>query len=533
MSKPAGFFVRESTGLTKQISGLEALAMALSGMGLLYVFNVIAFVPAFYPDANPLMQPFIGLLLVLPFAFMYTLLAIGIPRTGGDYIWTSRILNPWIGFVSNFTITMLSLSFIGSVGPWIPQWSLGEMFYDLGVLLHKQSYFTIANNLQAPFTIFWVTALFTILAGVIVLISTKIATAIVKYWTILAIVIGIIFIATVLSAGRTTFIRNFNAFSGSNYNEVIAEGQALGAYNGVPPAFSFSSFYAGALGLLAYLAWFYPAYFAGEVRQNKTTQILAQIGGVVIFAIFTEVMVAVEYYGEGPAFANAMAALWINGSPKYPYINIPLASGLSMYWTQNPVLVAIFNISFGITVFVMSVSILFSMSRNIFAWSFDRILPSFFASLNSKTRTPANAIAIMTIVGLIYLYLAVFNYGSLAEVFSYGTAGIFIAFLFVSFAAMIFPYVKRDIFEKTDSLVKKRIGSIPLITIIGVICVIISLVTVYSIVLPAIGGSFFYVFFTGIIPTFIIALIIYGIAFVVRKKQNIDLNVVFKEIPPE
>jgi hypothetical protein len=98
---------------------------------------------------------------------------------------------------------------------------------------------------------------------------------------------------------------------------------------------------------------------------------------------------------------------------------------------------------------------------------------------------------------------------------------------------MIFPYVKRDIFEKTDSLVKKRIGSIPLITIIGVICVIISLVTVYSIVLPAIGGSFFYVFFTGIIPTFIIALIIYGIAFVVRKKQNIDLNVVFKEIPPE
>jgi hypothetical protein len=139
----------------------------------------------------------------------------------------------------------------------------------------------------------------------------------------------------------------------------------------------------------------------------------------------------------------------------------------------------------------------------------------------------------MTIVGLIYLYLAVFNYGSLAEVFSYGTAGIFIAFLFVSFAAMIFPYVKRDIFEKTDSLVKKRIGSIPLITIIGVICVIISLVTVYSIVLPAIGGSFFYVFFTGIIPTFIIALIIYGIAFVVRKKQNIDLNVVFKEIPPE
>ena len=53
MAKSPATFVRQATGLTKQISGLQALGMALSGMGLLYVFNATVFTPAFYPDANP------------------------------------------------------------------------------------------------------------------------------------------------------------------------------------------------------------------------------------------------------------------------------------------------------------------------------------------------------------------------------------------------------------------------------------------------------------------------------------------------
>ena len=102
--------------------------------------------------------------------------------------------------------------------------------------------------------------------------STRLAANVVKYWAFISIIIGVIFIATVLSAGGTTFANNFNAYSGSNmtYNQVISVGQQqFGAYNGVPPVFSTSTLYAAALGLLGFLGFNSSAYFAGEVKQNR------------------------------------------------------------------------------------------------------------------------------------------------------------------------------------------------------------------------------------------------------------------------
>ena len=149
MAKSPATFVREATGLTKQISGIEALGMALSGMGLLYVFNASVFTPAFYPDANPLVGPLIGLLLILPVAGMYALFSIAMPRTGGDYVWTSRVLNSGTGFVINFSLTLLALSVIG-VGSSValPVVLRARCSTTLGVLQNNQSYLNLATTLS-------------------------------------------------------------------------------------------------------------------------------------------------------------------------------------------------------------------------------------------------------------------------------------------------------------------------------------------------------------------------------------------------
>lgn len=540
MAKSPATFVREATGLTKQISGLEALGMALSGMGLLYVFNAVVFTPAFYPDANPLVGPLIGLLLILPVAGMYALLSIAMPRTGGDYVWTSRVLNSGLGFVVNFSLTLLALSVIGAVSPWLSQWSFVPMFYDLGILLNNSTYTNWASYLNGSVPTFWIAAIAIVGSGAIVASSTKLSGAIVKYWTILAIIIGIIFIAVVLSAGNSTFISNFNAVypsvnGTSAYNAVIAAGQAsYGSYNGVPPVFTTTTLAAGALGLLGYLGFYYPAYFAGEVKQNRRSQILAQVIGSVIFMIVVTAIFAVEYFGEGPAFVNAIAGLWLIGSSSNPYYTIPLASGLSMFWTHNAALVALFNLAFAATIIVMFVSELFVLSRNIFAWSFDRILPSAFASVNSRTRTPLNAIILMVIASLIYLYISIFNTSYLSVLFSYGTAGTFLAFIFVAVAAIVYPYRRKQMFDSADDLAKKKVGGLPFITILGVLSLIISVYVVYALVEPAIGGpTFGSVLEDGLIPTFVLGIVIYIVAFAARRGQHIDLSLIAKEIPPE
>src|SRR5579871_5462119 len=147
--KPAGtLFARDATGLVRQISGLDALGMVVTQMGLLYVFNVVAFTPGFYPTANPLAVPLVGVLLVLPIVGMYILFSIAMPRSGGDYVWTSRTFTPGIGFTTNFALTLIVVSVVASVAPWIGDWSMAQMFYDFGILQHNASYIALANYLQ-------------------------------------------------------------------------------------------------------------------------------------------------------------------------------------------------------------------------------------------------------------------------------------------------------------------------------------------------------------------------------------------------
>lgn len=535
MTRPSKVFAREATGLVRQLSAFDALGMSLSAMGLLFAFNVIVFSPAFYPDANPIAIALFGLLLSLPSVGVYTLMSIAMPRTGGDYVWVSRITHPSAGFSINLALTLIPLAFVGIGTPTAVQWATAEMFYDLGKIYNNQNYISIATYLQGSDPTFWIAIVLIFVAAAIVMANVKLATAIVRYFSILAFIIAVVFVATVLAAGNSTFIANFNALSGANYNDVITAGQTAGAYNGAPSMFSFSSLYAGAAtGALAYLGFYYPVYFAGEVKQVRRTQIIAQVGGIIIFAIFTSIIVAVEYFGEGPSFANAMAALWASGSSSFPYISIPLASGMSMFWTQNPFLVVLFNLSYAGTIEIFNIVVFFTLARNLFAWSFDRITPTAFASLNDRTHTPVNATIPMVLVSIVYTYVAVYQYGILASYFSYGTAGLVIGIALVALAAMVYPFRRRDIFETTDPISKKKIMGVPLITIFGALTIISSVIIVYAIILPVIGGIEFVTILTqGIIPTFVIGIVLYAIAWAVRKRQGLDLGLIQREIPPE
>ena len=59
------------------------------------------------------------------------------PRSGGDYVWVSRSLSPVLGFLANFYITLIILSFSGITTGWGFQYGLAPMF---------QSFYQITSN---------------------------------------------------------------------------------------------------------------------------------------------------------------------------------------------------------------------------------------------------------------------------------------------------------------------------------------------------------------------------------------------------
>jgi amino acid transporter len=139
------------------------------------------------------------------------------------------------------------------------------------------------------------------------------------------------------------------------------------------------------------------------------------------------------------------------------------------------------------------------------------------------------------VASLIYLYISVFNANYLSVLFSYGTAGTFLAFIFVSVAAIVYPYRRKDLFESaSDEGAKKKLGGLPLMTILGILSFIISVYVVYALVSPSIGGATFgSVLEEGIIPTFVLGIVVFVIAYVVRRSQGVNLNLITREIPPE
>ena len=121
----------------------------------------------------------------------------------------------------------------------------------------------------------------------------------------------------------------------------------------------------------------------------------------------------------------------------------------------------------------------------------------------------------MMVASLAYLYISIFNTTYLSVLFSYGTAGTFLAFIFVAVAAIIYPYRRKDLFDSaSDEVAKKKFAGIPLITILGVLSLIVSAYVVYALLAPAIGGpTGGSVLEEGVIPTFVLGIVLYVIAY--------------------
>src|SRR5438876_840205 len=106
-------FAREATGLTRNISGKDAVMLTVSTMGLGYVFFYMYFGPGLYPGVNLLYADLIAIPISLLTSGVYYLLSVAMPRTGGDYVYNSRILHPALAFMSNFWYVIIITTFFG------------------------------------------------------------------------------------------------------------------------------------------------------------------------------------------------------------------------------------------------------------------------------------------------------------------------------------------------------------------------------------------------------------------------------------
>jgi amino acid transporter len=280
-----------------------------------------------------------------------------------------------------------------------------------------------------------------------------------------------------------------------------------------------------------FIGFTYSAYIGGEVKEPQRVQSRAILSAL-FFGYFMYMIILFLYYRVvGQEFNNAAAFLEYE-TDQSP---IPVAGVLNFFaglLTDSSILNVIMGASFFLWHFLLLFVMFTICVRNIFAWSFDQIMPTGLTQVTSRTRAPWTATIVVAAVAAILLWASIFT-PLFDYIFNY-IAIFSVAFWITSFAAILLPYRKRTMFEGAPESARRMVGPIPLLTIAGVVNLILFSIILYSsFTLPAFAGPVGGWAFAFLFGIYISGLVIYFVSAAIRKRQGTDFNLLYGEIPPE
>jgi APA family basic amino acid/polyamine antiporter len=174
----------------------------------------------------------------------------------------------------------------------------------------------------------------------------------------------------------------------------------------------------------------------------------------------------------------------------------------------------------------------FYCSRIVFAWSFDRLIPEAVCWIHPKLHSPIISIIIIAIIAEIGVIDA-----ARGSVMGAQLNFVFFAVctMFVPVTAItLFPFLKPDLFENSSAFVRRKIGKVPVVTIVGSITLLYMIwMVVASFLFPAVGGGINAVKIGVLIGLVVSGLIVFYVARWYRmKNEGIDIGWTFQSVPP-
>jgi amino acid transporter len=274
-------------------------------------------------------------------------------------------------------------------------------------------------------------------------------------------------------------------------------------------------------------------YLSGELKSaaDRRRQLTVMFGGLawdgVFFVLGLLLFFKVIPYDLATALNSAPDAYAIPSGPWYQF----LAS-----LVQNVgILTVIILGSFLFWSLPAMVGNTFMPIRSVFAWSFDRLLPERFAEVNERTHSPVPAILLVMALVTAMLAWSVLS----TDFFTWLALGVeagVVCVVIVGIAAIMFPSRRPDLYQASPANVSW--GGIPVLYIVGPLSILVMLfltwltVTYPGLALAGDPNNLWQIpAFMGMIV--VVGLVIYYGAKFVRRSQGIDVDLVYRELPPE
>jgi amino acid transporter len=532
------------------MSPYSAFIYNILTMGIIFPWTYV-WAPTALQGSNLVLGIAFAFLFELPIALAYVWLATALPRSGGDYVFQSRVFGGGFGFTVVFAFFVVwILQWVALSGWLLATLGIAPTFIGLGVTTGS-SFFTDIGTWAAG-------------AGGIVTISianalialTLLVTGFRNYvrfqyvmWYAILLSFGIVLLLF-LTTNPTEARTSLDAFAGEvdGVSGFFATARAAAESAGVsfnPPFWLFGTL------LVAPIAWTslqwatYSSEQGGEIKNAHVfrNQAFIMVGSLIVTAGLLILLALAMQKGIGnDGIRVASSGYWYLVGEATIGGNIMFPNLMAMAFTGSPLIVALIGLGFILNSFQIVCNCYIGCTRIMVAQGLDGLLPDWFARVHPRWKTPFNAhlayfIAAVPVILLFNNKFPGLNVPDWSTRWALGVTFANGAVMTLSaLAAALLPYRAKKLYEASPGA-KYMFGGVPAVTVVGTLGFVFGMLMVAAFFFReelGLAGSL-----TDYFPYYIVAataafgLIVYWVMRTVRANQGLKVEYAFAEIPPE
>lgn len=532
-------FIRKASGLVRVMSPFSAFVYNILTMGLIFPWTYL-WAPGALPGGKLVWGILLAMVIEIPIALVYVWLSTALPRSGGDYVFQSRVFGGGVAFtvvMSGYVIWILQ--WVALSGWLLSYLGFAPLFLGLGATMGSAAF----SNLGIWFTGstgIIVTSVLNAFVAMLILVSgfknyvrfqtVMIAGALIAFATMLVVL---------FMGNPATSMSRLDAFAmavGGVQNFVqTAKEASIAAGIDLNPPFSLL-----ATILVAPIAWTslqwatYSAQQNGEIKNARSfnSQMFIIVGSLIFTGILLALLAAALEKAVGTEF------LYVAGAGYWAEVGEATIAGfwlwpniIAVALTASPLVVILIGLGYILNSHQIVHNCYIGMTRVMVAMSLDRLLPEWISKVDEKRHTPVNAhlAYFLASIPVIFLYNLHPDWVALTLGVTFACGYVFVI---TCLAGALLPYRAKDVYESSPGAAYK-IGNIPLVTVFGVIGFILGGAMLLMFMFYAQLGLTSTLAYSVVFGILAVSAVWYFIAKNAQKSRGINVDYAFKEIPPE
>jgi amino acid transporter len=526
-------FLRKASGLIRTASGTDTfiynLGLVSVGLG---VASIMFYGPAYYPGGNLILSCLLAGVLMACIAFGFITWTITLPRSGGIYVFGSRILPPALALTMSLVEITAWLFYCAIAAYWIILLGISPALTFIGYLTGSAAWEAAGSWVLEPWPTFLIGSAILILSGIILSSGMRFYLATQRIVFTGALLGSLLLIVVLAMGSNSEFIANFNELMtpilgvDEPYQAIISSGWDNGwAWSGGIDWTQ--TWLVSNWPFLPLIGAAFSIAIGGEVKSVERSQTVGMLGAIVGAVIIWLITISLAQSVFGYEFLGTAAYNLLEGVGVQTDPTITLLAGVL---TQSPVIAVLVSLGFICWMWMWIPGMHTFGVRAIVAWSFDRVAPEAWGRISPTRHTPMVAIILTLVINILFMALFVFTDFFSAIVILIEAA--VLAWSVVLGAGIFFPYMRPEIYEKSPIATKKIFG-LPMMTVactLGFLAAQFYFWTLFSDPIAAGHETQQMLIVFGV---FVIGIVFYMVMKQIRKSQGVDVTLAFKEIPIE